>query len=125
MATGSATTTTKTRPAESALESQVSLYPILSVNFVGTLGFGIILPCLLSLISQSIDKKFQGAIQGYTSSLGSAASIIGLLAGGILYDRIGAGVFVCAAAIIFVIFLMALNTRKKPDDQDHQTNCSI
>ena len=82
-------------------------------------GNGIMWPSLLSLISQSIDNKFQGAIQGYTSSLGSAASIIGLLAGGVLYARIGAGVFVVSAAIIFVVFLLSWKPLlRPPDSQD-------
>jgi len=68
------------------------------------LGNGIMWPSLLSLISKT-SKKFQGSIQGYAGSLGSAASIIGLLAGGILYNLIAANIFVLAAITVFIIFV--------------------
>jgi len=71
------------------------------------LGNGLMWPSLLSLISKSILDRFQGTIQGYAGSLGSAASIIGLLTGGLLYTLMGAGIFVLSALVIFVIFLLS------------------
>jgi len=71
------------------------------------LGNGLMWPSLLSLLSKSVPEKFQGSIQGYAGSLGSAASIIGLLSGGLLYTQIGVGVFILAAAVIFIIFLIS------------------
>ena len=73
-----------------------------------SVGNGIMWPSLLSLLSKSTSDKFQGTIQGYASSLGSAASIIGLLAGGLLYTQVGAEIFFVSAAIIFITFLMTL-----------------
>jgi MFS family permease len=70
------------------------------------LGNGIMWPTLLSLISKSSSEKFQGIIQGYASSLGSIASIIGLLAGGLLYTQMESKIFVLSAVIIFIVFFM-------------------
>ena len=77
------------------------------------IGNGIMWPSLLSLLSKSTSEKIQGRIQGYAGSLGSAASIIGLLAGGILYNQIGAGIFLMSAAIIGVIGLMTLRLLRR------------
>jgi len=60
--------------------------------FVGViffaLGNGIPWPSFLSILSRVGGNKFQGALQGYASSAGSLASIIGLIAGGIVYSKI-------------------------------------
>jgi MFS family permease len=76
------------------------------------IGNGLMWPSLLSLISKSSGEKFQGTIQGYASSLGSMASIIGLLAGGVLYNQMQANIFILSAAIIFSIFIMCFNLKK-------------
>jgi DHA1 family tetracycline resistance protein-like MFS transporter len=81
------------------------------------LGNGIMWPSLLSLLSKSTSDKIQGTIQGYASSLGSAASIIGLLAGGLLYTQLGAGIFLISAAIIGIIFIMTLKLLGKGSRQ--------
>jgi MFS family permease len=72
------------------------------------LGNGIMWPTLLSLISKESTERFQGVIQGYASSLGSAASIIGLFAGGILYSMIGGAIFLLSFGVILVIFIMTV-----------------
>ena len=79
------------------------------------IGNGIMWPSLLSLISKSVHEKFQGTIQGYSGSLGSAASIIGLLGGGLLYNQIGTGIFILSAVVIGVIFFMSLRLIKEKD----------
>ncbi len=71
------------------------------------IGNGIMWPSLLSLISKTAPEKFQGTIQGYSGSLGSAASIIGLLTGGLLYTQIGTGIFVLSTLVILIIFIMS------------------
>jgi MFS family permease len=76
------------------------------------IGNGIMWPSLLSLISKSSGDKFQGTIQGYASSLRSMASIIGLLAGGLLYNQIGSNIFILSAVIIFSIFILCFNLKK-------------
>ncbi len=55
-------------------ERVISLYPILAVNFVGTLGFSIVLPFLIFLVS-----RFGGnaVIYGITGATYSAFQLIG------------------------------------------------
>lgn len=79
------------------------------------IGNGVMWPSLLSILSKSAPERFQGAIQGYAGSLGSAASIIGLLTGGILYNLIETGVFVFSAAIIFLIFFLSFRLLSAKD----------
>ena len=67
---------------------------------------------LMAILSKVAPDKFQGSIQGFAGSLGSAASIIGLLLGGFLYAKIGVIVFVISGIIIFSVFLMAFRLKK-------------
>ena len=90
----------------------LNTYMIYSGAAFLALGNGIMWPSLLSLISKRSGEKFQGTIQGYASSLGSMASIIGLLAGGVLYHQMGANIFILSAVIIFIIFIMCFNLKK-------------
>ncbi len=70
------------------------------------LGNGIMWPCVLSILSKFAGNKYQGSVQGFAMSASSLASIIGLLAGGLLYTQVGAISFLIAAAIIYtVVFL--------------------
>ena len=67
-------------------------------------GNGIMWPSFLSILATAAGDKFQGAIQGYASSVGSAASIIGLLAGGFLYQQISDFIFLIPATLMVLIF---------------------
>lgn len=70
------------------------------------LGNGIMWPCVLSILSKFAGNTYQGSVQGFAMSTSSLASIIGLLAGGLLYTQVGAISFLIAAAIIYaVVFL--------------------
>jgi len=69
---------------------------------------GLMWSSVLSIISKTADKKYQGTIQGFASSAGSMASIIGLIAGGLLYEQIGGEIFILSAVIIFIVFLMSI-----------------
>jgi MFS family permease len=89
-----------------------SIYLIYLGAALLAVGNGIMWPSLLSLISKSSSEKFQGTIQGYASSLGSIASIIGLLAGGMLYNLMGSKIFIFSAVIIFGIFFMCFKLEK-------------
>ena len=51
-----------------------------------SLGNGLMWPSFLALLANAAGERFQGAIQGFGSSVGSLASI----AGGILYETVGA-----------------------------------
>ncbi|MEJ2196186.1 MAG: MFS transporter, partial [Ignavibacteriaceae bacterium] len=49
-------------------ENPLSLYPILAVNFVGTLGFGIVLPFLIFLVTRFGGNAVVYGIMGATYS---------------------------------------------------------
>ncbi|MEM9835739.1 MAG: MFS transporter [Bacteroidota bacterium] len=72
-----------------------------------SLGNGLMWPSFLSILGRSGPQEKQGALQGYANSMGSAASILGLIGGGTLYAWLGAEVFFLAAGLIFLIFLLA------------------
>lgn len=71
------------------------------------LGNGLMWPSVLSLLSKAAGKTYQGSVQGFASSLSSLASIIGLIAGGLLYSKIGAGTFLVAAFTIYAVFILS------------------
>ncbi|MEM7504233.1 MAG: MFS transporter [Pseudomonadota bacterium] len=70
-------------------------------------GNGLMWPSVLSLLSKAAGEQHQGAVQGYSGSLGAVASIVGLVAAGVLYNVLGAWVFVLAATVIFPVSLIA------------------
>ena len=70
----------------------------------------------LAVLSKIAGTTNQGAIQGYASSAGSLASIIGLLSGGIIYGIIGIKTFWIAAILMLVIFLLLFGTRSFSKD---------
>jgi len=53
---------------KAAYNGKVSLYPILSVNFVGTLGFSIVMPFLVFLVIKFGGNAFIYGILGATYS---------------------------------------------------------
>ena len=75
------------------------------------LGNGLMWPSFVSLLSTAAGDRYQGAIQGLGSGFGSAAAIVGLLAGGVAYGVLGAGVFWISAA---AIGLAALGLLRSP-----------
>ncbi len=72
------------------------------------LGNGVMWPSLLSILSGTVASKQQGAIQGLAGSIGSLASIIGLLVGGFLYQQLAEYVFVLSGIVIAVVFLLSI-----------------
>lgn len=71
------------------------------------LGNGLMWPSFMSILSKRAGTVHQGVIQGVGSSMGSLASIIGLIVGGILYNLIGPFTFFISAAVIFMVFIMS------------------
>lgn len=71
------------------------------------LGNGIMWPSILSVLSKFAGETYQGSVQGFAMSSSSFASIIGLLAGGLLYTQIKAFSFLVAAVIIFIAVLLS------------------
>lgn len=79
--------------------------------YIGTtllaLGNGIMWPSLVSVLARVATPNIQGAIQGFASSAAAVASIIGLLAGRLLYSGLGPEVFLISAALTLVTFILA------------------
>jgi len=73
--------------------------------FLFSLGNGLMWPSFLSILSRVAGHTYQGAIQGLASGVGSLASIIGLIGGGILFHAYHEKTFLIAGGIIFVVFL--------------------
>ena len=71
------------------------------------LGNGLMWPSFMSILSKRAGTVHQGIIQGVGSSMGSLASIIGLVLGGILYNLIGPTTFIISAAVTFMVFIMS------------------
>ena len=89
--------------------SPVTIYAGAALLAVGN---GIMWPAILSLLSKRAGDRYQGAVQGFASSSGAAASILGLLVGGLLFDVVGGRVFLIPAALIGLVFLMAWGLRR-------------
>ncbi|MDW7733691.1 MAG: MFS transporter [Methanolobus sp.] len=70
-------------------------------------GNGVMWPCILSVLSKLAGTTYQGSVQGFAMSASSFASILGLLAGGLLYTQIKALSFLIAAIIIFVVVFLS------------------
>ncbi|HVD07696.1 MAG TPA: MFS transporter, partial [Nitrososphaeraceae archaeon] len=71
------------------------------------LGNGLMWPSFMSILSKRAGTVLQGAVQGVAGSFGGLASIIGLIAGGLLYNQIGAATFLVSAVVIFSVFIMS------------------
>lgn len=65
-------------------------------------------PSVLTILSIVAGAQYQGYVQGFASSSGSLASIIGLLLGGIVYELAGAHAFLVSAIIIYAVFFLSL-----------------
>ena len=74
------------------------------------LGNGLMWPSVMALLSRFAGNRHQGAVQGFASSTGAIASIIGLIVGGLLYQWIQTWAFVTSATtIVAVALIMTLN----------------
>ena len=67
------------------------------------LGNGLMWPSVMAILSRVAGDRYQGAVQGFAGSAGAVASIVGLIVGGLLYNWIGAQVYVIAAATILAV----------------------
>jgi MFS transporter, DHA1 family, tetracycline resistance protein len=79
------------------------------------LGNGLMWPSFMSILSKRAGSVLQGAVQGVAGSFGSLASIIGLIAGGLLYDLLGAATFLISAGIIFLVAILSVKLLKIKD----------
>ncbi|MEM6516201.1 MAG: hypothetical protein AAF688_08460 [Bacteroidota bacterium] len=73
-----------------------------------SIGNGLIWPSFLSILSSTGSKRMQGAIQGYGTSTGSIASMLGLISGGILFESLTTDVFLLGGITFFVITVLML-----------------
>ena len=81
------------------------------------LGNGLMWPSVMSILSKSAGTTHQGAVQGIASGFASLASIIGLTAGGLLYNLLGNTTFLISAGVIFVVFILSFRLlRIRKDD---------
>ena len=79
-------------------------------------GNGLMWPSFLSYLSKIAGIKLQGSVQGFASSFGSIASIIGLILGGLIYSFIGVFVFLISSFVIFFVVILSIkliNIEKK------------
>ncbi|MDN5846155.1 MAG: MFS transporter [Candidatus Nitrosocosmicus sp.] len=90
--------------------SNIILIYVAAILFA--VGNGLMWPSFMSVLSRFAGKVHQGAVQGVASSIGSLASIIGLIIGGFLYNSIGSTTFLIAAVIIFVVFALSFKILK-------------
>lgn len=73
-----------------------------------SLGNGLMWPSFLALLSRTGNSSTQGAIQGYGTSMGSIASMFGLVIGGILFEKITTLVFIIGSFIFLLIALLLI-----------------
>ena len=88
-----------------ALFLQSSLWIIGLGVILFAAGNGIMWPSFLSVLSSAAGETYQGAVQGLASSVGSLASIIGLIVGGILYSSLQNTTFLIPAILMCLIFI--------------------
>ena len=74
-------------------------------------GNGIMWPSVLSHLSRLAGKQHQGAVQGLAGSAGGAASVLGLLAGGLLYDQLQGYTFWLTAAMLLLVAFLAFRIK--------------
>jgi len=75
--------------------------------FFFAVGNGFMWPSLMSILSKTARKEYQGAVQGVSTSFIGLASIIGLVAGGFMFSFFDAGTFLIAGAMIFCVLLLS------------------
>ncbi len=72
-----------------------------------SLGNGLMWPSFLAILSRAGERKVQGSIQGLAASVGSLASIVGLILGGALFDVMGNATFFLSGVLFFFVFLLS------------------
>ncbi|GAA6209658.1 MFS transporter [Cognatishimia sp. WU-CL00825] len=80
------------------------------------LGNGLMWPTFMAVLSQAGGDELQGAVQGFAQSAGAIASIVGLVAGGVLYVSFGAWLFPIAAMVIIASAALASTYQVPPQN---------
>lgn len=73
-----------------------------------SLGNGLMWPSFMALLANAAGERFQGAVQGFGSSVGSLASVVGLIGGGVLYETLGRATFVGSSALIYSVAALSV-----------------
>jgi DHA1 family tetracycline resistance protein-like MFS transporter len=97
----------------------LTLSPAISwLAFIGAfliaLGNGLMWPSVVALLSKEADSH-QGAVQGLAESVGAAASLFGLVLGGLLFTAINGWLFVLAAGSVFIVVFLTPLLAKNND----------
>lgn len=99
-----------------AVSFYLFMYPNIYLIYGGVLFFsfgnGIMWPSFLAILSKIAGDQYQGAIQGFASSSGSIASIIGLISGGILYGIMSVNMFILPVLIMIIIIPFMFKIRE-------------
>ncbi|MGB5821719.1 MAG: MFS transporter [Saonia sp.] len=103
------------------LLSMQNLIVLYVANTLLSIGNGLMWPSFLSLLARTGSQQMQGAIQGYGNSMGSFASMLGLLLGGILFESIATMVFFIGGIIFLIITILMtynfLQKKRKPNTE--------
>ena len=73
-----------------------------------SLGNGLMWPSFMALLANAAGERLQGAVQGFGSSIGSLASIVGLISGGVLYESVGASTFIGSATLLYLVAALSV-----------------
>lgn len=87
---------------------------IYTANVLLAVGNGLMWPSFLSILSRTGPATQQGTIQGYANSMGSLASIFGLVLGGSLFGQLGTSIFLVGGVMLGLIFLLAFRLLGAP-----------
>lgn len=90
------------------LLTQQQFVSLAAANVFLSVGNGILWPSFMSILSESSPPDKIGSIMGWGNSMGSLGSIMGLLLGGFLYTRMGAGLFFLGAVLFASVFILIL-----------------
>jgi len=85
-----------------------NIYIIYTGAVLFGLGNGLMWPSFLSILATKGTKQQQGAIQGIANSFGSAASILGLVAGGFIFGLIQQQIFILSCITMTVVLIFGL-----------------
>ena len=78
---------------------------------LAALGNGLMWPSVMSRRAARAGQVYQGSVQGFASSVGAVASIVGLVAGGLLYNWLGPSLFSVVAIPTRIVFGVAASVR--------------
>ncbi len=88
-----------------------------AVLYVGgglfSLGNGLLWPSFMARLADAAGEELQGVVQGLGGGVGSLASIVGLIAGGIAYEQVFERTFLLSALLIFAVALLSLGIRAR------------